>query len=87
MTPSHAPSLARAQVKRRDEPARDERGAGATDSREKDSAGLSPVALAAGTSARLVTQKEGAVDDRGDPKNSDRRELKPAYGVSGCVAA
>ena|GEM_PF-2306639 len=45
-------------MKRRDEPARDERGA--TDSREKDSADLSPVALAAGTPTRLVTQKEGA---------------------------
>jgi Transposase len=44
--------------KRRDEPAHEERGA--TDSREKDSADLPPVALAAGTPTRSVTQMKGA---------------------------
>ena len=45
-------------MKRRDEPALDE--VGATESRRKGSADLSPVALAAGTPTRSVTQREGA---------------------------
>jgi transposase len=51
-------AVVRPPTKRRDEPAHDERVA--KDSREKDSADLSPVALAAGTPTRSVTQKEGA---------------------------